>query len=398
MHVLVLHGPNLNLLGTRQPEIYGSTTLPELERQIAAWGTDLGIGCSFVQSNHEGDLIDALHENRELADAVLINSGALTHYSYALYDALVAVDKLTVEVHISNIHARETWRRQSVTAPATDHLIYGRGIGGYHDALRRIVASSAIPPQRFSYGPAGAQYGELRKPDGVGPHPVAVLIHGGFWHDVWTLDLMDSLAVDLTRRGWATWNIEYHRVGGGGGWPHTMEDVAAAFDHLAALAVPHQLAIDDIVAIGHSAGGQLALWSAARPQLHPEHPVPHDAVRPDRVVALAPVADLAEAYRLGLDDGAVETYLRRSPEAGAKRYELASPIALVPLGCPQLIVHGDRDDRVPVLMAQAYADAARAAGDDVTIQVHAGAGHFGVIDPGSPEWSGVVAWLANSAN
>jgi 3-dehydroquinate dehydratase type II len=393
MHVLVLHGPNLNLLGTREPEVYGTTTLPELESQIDVWAAAMGIECSFAQSNHEGALIDALHEARDRADAVLINAGALTHYSYALYDALVAVDKVTVEVHISNVHARESWRRHSVTAPAADHVIYGRGIGGYHDALRRIVASRRVPARRIAYGPATSQYGELRVPDGGGPHPVAVLLHGGFWHDVWTLDLMDSLAVDLHQRGWATWNVEYHRVASGGGWPHTMEDVAAAFDFLATLA-DSSLDLSNIVAIGHSAGGQLALWSAARPQLHDEHPVPEGAIRPHRVVALAPVADLAEAHRLELDEGAVEAYLRRTPEDGADRYAAASPIELVPLGSRQLIVHGDLDDRVPVLMGQAYADAARAAGDDVTFHIHQGAGHFGVIDPSTPEWAGVIDWLS----
>jgi len=394
MHVLVLHGPNLNLLGTREPEVYGTTTLPQLESQISEWGTAMGIECSFVQSNHEGALIDALHDARDRADAVLVNAGALTHYSYALYDALVAVGKLTVEVHISNIHAREPWRRNSVTAPAADHVIYGRGLRGYYDGLRRIVASRAVPPQRISYGTTDSQYGELRVPDGTGPHPVAVLLHGGFWQDVWTLDLMDALAVDLHGRGWATWNVEYHRVGGGGGWPHTMEDVAAAFDFLASLATQYQLDTGDIVAVGHSAGGQLALWSAARPQLHTEHPAPADAIRPQRVVALAPVADLAEAHRLDLDDGAVDAYLRRAPADGAERYTASSPIELVPLGSRQLIVHGDLDDHVPVLMGQAYADAARAAGDDVTIQLHQGADHFGVIDPATPEWAGVVDWLA----
>lgn len=392
-HVLVLHGPNLNLLGTREPEVYGSTTLAELEGQIALWGEELGLECSFVQSNHEGALIDALHEARERADAVLVNAGALTHYSYALYDALAAIDKLTVEVHISNIHSREDWRRHSVISPAADHLIFGRGLRGYRDGLRRIFYSLAHPPERVSYGPNQVEYGELRVPAGAGPHPVAVLIHGGFWREVWTLDLMDGLATDLAARGWAAWNIEYHRVGGGGGWPTTLEDVGQAIDHLRKMKETRNLDLDNVVAIGHSAGGHLALWSAARPRLYDEEPVKAGVLKPGRVVALAAVADLAMAHSLGTGDGAVEELIRRTPAEGPRRYESASPAELVPLEAKQLIVHGDKDDSVPIEIARSYVAAASTAGDDVTFHEMPGGDHFEVIDPSSAAWAGVIEWL-----
>lgn len=392
-HVLVLHGPNLNLLGTREPEVYGRTTLAELEAQVAAWAAEMDMECSFKQSNHEGDLIDALHAARAEADAVLLNAGALTHYSYAIYDALVAIDKLTIEVHLSNIHAREAWRRQSVTAPAADHVIYGRGIRGYRDGLRRIATSLAHRPQKASYGSSEAQYGELRLPTEGGRHPVAVLIHGGFWRDVWTLDLMDRLAIDLVSRGWAAWNIEYHRVGGGGGWPTTLEDVAAALDSLPKLSAAELLDLDNIVAIGHSAGGQLALWSAARPRLYDDQPEAGSGVTPQRVVALAPVADLAAAHSLNLDEGAAEDFLRRGPSDGASRYAAASPIELLPLGVSQLVVHGEADDRVPISIARDYVAAAEAAGDDVSFVADAATDHFDVIDPASTAWAAVIDWL-----
>ena len=114
---------------------------------------------------------------------------------------------------------------------------------------------------------------------------------------------------------------------------------------------------------------------------------------PQRVVALAPVTDLAEAHRLSLGEDAVEGFLRRSPEEGPERYSVASPVALLPLGASQLIVHGDADIRVPIDLSQAYVDRARAAGDDVTFHAHKGSDHFVVIDPASPEWGGVVDWL-----
>jgi 3-dehydroquinate dehydratase-2 len=131
--VLVLNGPNLNLLGTREPEIYGTTTLVELEAMCVDWGRALGLEVTTFQSNHEGALIDAIQQAG--TDGIILNAGALTHYSYALYDALVAVGIPTVEVHISNIHAREDWRRHSVIQPACLTQISGEGLEGYRRAL-----------------------------------------------------------------------------------------------------------------------------------------------------------------------------------------------------------------------------------------------------------------------
>lgn len=136
--VLVINGPNLNLLGVRRPDIYGSTTLAELEDLCRVWGADLGMQVSTFQSNAEGAIIDRLHQARQDADGVIINPAAYTHYSYAIYDALEAIGLPVVEVHISDITKREPWRRQSVVAPACLTTISGRGIDGYRDALHHL--------------------------------------------------------------------------------------------------------------------------------------------------------------------------------------------------------------------------------------------------------------------
>jgi 3-dehydroquinate dehydratase type II len=391
--VLVINGPNLNLLGTRQPEIYGSTTLTELESTLTSWGQARGIDVSCYQSNHEGAIIDRLHDARHSHDGLIINAGALTHYSYAIHDAIVASNLPAVEVHISNVKTREPWRRQSVLEPACLHTIYGRGIDGYRFALDHLVHRAATDVEQVNYGPADDQFGDLRLPAGPGPHPVAVLLHGGFWRDHWTRDLMDGPAVDLTGRGWATWNLEYHRMGSGGGWPLTLEDVAAGIDHLAAIAADHPLDLGRVVVIGHSAGGQLALWSAARPHLAEGTPDTATQVPLRGVVALAPVSDLITGHEEGLGDGAVEEFLRRRPTKGDGRYRASSPAQLLPLGVPQVVIHGTRDDAVPVTMSRTYVEAARNAGDSVEYHELEDVDHMGLIDPQGAPWAMTVIEL-----
>ncbi len=385
--VLVLNGPNLNLLGTRRPEIYGTTSLAELDERCRAWGAAAGFAVDCFQSNHEGELLDRMHAARAEAAGIVLNAGALTHTSYALHDAIEAVEIPTVEVHISNVKAREEWRRRSLVAPACVASIYGRGLGGYRWALEHLAARLAAPPQDLAYGADPDQHGALRLPAGPGPHPVAVLLHGGFWRDPWQRDLMDPVAAALTARGYATWNAEYRRVGAGGGWPATLVDAAAAVDHVACLAADHPLDLGRVVLVGHSAGGQLALWVAGRDRA----PAAETAVTPAGVVALAPVADLVAAFEAGLGDGAAEDFLRRTPADGPDRYAAASPAARLPLGSRQVLVHGTADELVPLDHSRRYVAAATAAGDPVSLIEVPDAGHFDVIDPRSKVFAAVSA-------
>ena len=191
---------------------------------------------------------------------------------------------------------------------------------------------------------------------GPGPHPVMVLIHGGSWQKRYGKIVMRGLAGDLVRRGWAVWNIEYRRLGDGGGWPATFEDVAAAIDHLATLGDP-RLDLDRVTLLGHSAGGHLALWAAGRPNLPAgapgafAGPGTSDAsgaldeapyIQPRRVISMAGVADLTGAYRRW-HGGAVRALMGGSPEEVPERYA-AGPDGLLPLGMPVLLVHGTRRD------------------------------------------------------
>jgi len=230
-----------------------------------------------------------------------------------------------------------------------------------------------------------------------------VLLHGGFWKALYTKSLMTPLAADVIDRGWAAWNLEYRRVGGvpRGGWPETFEDVGAGIDHLATAARSFPLDLGRVVAVGHSAGGHLALWAAGRGRLPPGAPGAAEpggspgvaVVRVHGAVGLAPVSDLVEADRMGLGGGAVAKLMGGSPERHPDRYALADPARLLPLGVPQVLVHGDADGAVPVALSRHYVEQARAAGDDATLVELAGVNHMELIDPASAAWSATLLHL-----
>ena len=241
-------------------------------------------------------------------------------------------------------------------------------------------------PEHHPYGTARSQFGELFLPDGDGPFPVAVLIHGGFWRARHGRKQSRPLCTDLAARGWAAWNVEYRRLGDGGGFPRTLDDVAAAVDHLTEVPAhrPGVLDLSRVVAIGHSAGGHLAAWLATREAAR---------VPVTGVVAQAGVLDLRMASALALSDGVVHELLGGTPEEQPARYALASPAERLPLGVPALVTHGDRDEIVPLAISEAFAAAANAAGDDVELVVAPGEDHFGHLDPRNPLWTAVTAWM-----
>ncbi|HTD07355.1 MAG TPA: alpha/beta hydrolase [Solirubrobacteraceae bacterium] len=248
----------------------------------------------------------------------------------------------------------------------------------------------------YRYGPGRSQRADLYLPAGPGPHPVIVLIHGGSWMQRYGRIVMRGLAGDLVRRGWAVWNIEYRRVGGGGGWPTTFLDVGAAIDHLAKLSAP--LDLDrGVTIIGHSAGGHLALWAAGREQLAQGDPGFLDGgplVRIARVIAQAGVCDLGGAYRRWRG-GAVRALMGGAPEDFPERYRAGDPIRLLPLSMPALLVHGTLDETVSVKLARSYESAARAAGGEVElVEIPGEAGHHRAhIDPRGKAWAEVTTRL-----
>ena len=251
------------------------------------------------------------------------------------------------------------------------------------------------PGQRIAYGRAPSQFGDLRVPEGPGPHPVVVLLHGGCWMRGFGLEYVSHLADALTREaGVATWNLEYRRLGEpGGGWPGTLLDAAQGTDHLRALAGTHRLDPDRVVSLGHSAGGQLALWLASRARLTPGSALYRGQPLVLRgVVGLAPIADLEEyGDGPGSCNAAVDDLMGGSPRQQLGRYSQASPRALLPLGVPQWLVQGADDPIVTARSVRAYAKSARDNGETVQLDEIAGAGHFEPALPGTAAWPAVLA-------
>jgi acetyl esterase/lipase len=282
-----------------------------------------------------------------------------------------------------------------------------------------LTAGRAAPTRTYTYGPHAAQVADLYLPDHLPdrlpepaagrPRAVAVLVHGGYWRARYDRSLSALLVDDLLAHGWVVWNVDYRAVGegpsDGGGWSRTHEDVAAAADLLVEVlqqngsgdrSDPSAWAGPPVVLVGHSAGGALALWLAGRHRLPVGAPGARPRLRPHAVVAQAAVCDLVTGARDGLGDGAILDLMGgAAPADNPLAYAVANPTALLPLGVPTLVVTGDADDDVPHSQSLAFVDAARAAGDDVTLHVEPGADHFVHLRPETATWRLTRSWMSD---
>ncbi|MCB1246856.1 MAG: type II 3-dehydroquinate dehydratase [Acidimicrobiia bacterium] len=362
MHLFIANGPNLNLLGTREPDIYGTDTLDDLSRTWTQRAARYGATIESFQSNHEGALVDAIHLAARTADGLVINAGAYTLTSRAIPDAITATGLPTVEVHISNIFDREPWRSVSFISPVAMRSIVGRGARGYLDAVDHLVCALTSPPATLRYGDHDDAVFDIRIPPG-GHDTVVCLLHGGFWRDIWTREILDPVAVDLVDRGAATVNIEYRR--GTGSYPGAVDDVAASLDRIRDHPAALGLNPEKLVVVGHSAGGYLALTAGEqRTDL-------------ERVVAIAPAADLRSfAARHGDDDPAAafvdgawdDAVLGRNPRV------------------PISVIHGDADELVPIEHGRWYAEAE----SSVELVELSGVGHHEPVDVVTDAYRSVV--------
>ncbi|MET3803797.1 acetyl esterase/lipase [Nakamurella sp. UYEF19] len=256
-----------------------------------------------------------------------------------------------------------------------------------------VAAASPRAVQQLPYGTDSSQWGELHLPAGPRKDGVVVVIHGGFWLDSYGADLGTPLAADLAARGYAVWNLEYRRVGSGGGWPNTFQDIASGIDHLRVISTQHGIDLDKVVAIGHSAGGQLAAWAAGRGAAGQTDPVAAKRVPLTGVVSQAGVLDLVAAANDGLGGDATQEFLGGEPDAVPDRYRLASPQENLPTRVPIRCVHGTDDQNVPPSQSENYVAAAKKAGGDATLTTVFG-DHFSLITTGTAAWEACVARTA----
>ncbi len=251
---------------------------------------------------------------------------------------------------------------------------------------------SAPADHRIRYGSDPLQFADLRLPKGKAPWPVAVIIHGGCWMKLADLQNTAPMSDALRHAGLATWNIEYRRVDNtGGGWPGTFNDVAAAVDHLKQIAKTYELDLTRVIVIGHSAGGHLALWAAARHRLPENSPLFVDnPLRVRGAVDLAGPGDLrsfpAAHQKQVCGDVPITRLVGGLPSEAAQRYRDASPAELLPLGVEQILITGTKDLLVPPKFGNEYKAAAQERGDQIEMIEIEHAGHFEVIAPNSSAW------------
>lgn len=254
------------------------------------------------------------------------------------------------------------------------------------DKLPSKPADAKIP-----YGDDPLQFGELRLPQGKGPFPVAVVIHGGCWVSKFaTLQNTAAMSDALRDAGIATWNIEYRRLDNpGGGWPGTFADVADATDKVREIAKAHPLDLSRVLTIGHSAGGHLALWAAARSRVQKGSPLDRANPLPLKAaIALGGPGDLKGFYEYAAricGSNVIDSLMGGSPSSVADRYAQGSPAELLPLGVRQVLIVGVDDGVMPPPARESYAAAATKVGDKVEI-VEVPGGHFEVTAPTSTAW------------
>lgn len=246
--------------------------------------------------------------------------------------------------------------------------------------------------EKIPYGSDESQYGELYLPSGTRRAGTIVVIHGGLWRAEYGADLGGAISNDLARRGWATWNLEYRRVGNGGGWPQTFTDVAAGVDHLRKIPGERRLDLSKVVVVGHSAGGHLAAWLAGRSKLTNGAPGTDPDVRVSGVVSQAGLVALTDAAEKGIGASAVPDLMGDLPNEVDARYAIGDPLRQLPIGVPVRCVHSRSDQTVPFEQSSRYVQAARAAGDDARL-IEVPGDHFALIDPESPDWAKIVDLL-----
>jgi len=248
-----------------------------------------------------------------------------------------------------------------------------------------------VPPDAtYTYGDDPNQFGELYLPQASAtPQPVIVLVHGGCYREQYNLKPLGMIAQTLTSEGFAVWNIEYRRTGNDGDYPNMFLDVAQATDKLKSFSSQHNLDLDNVITVGHSAGGHIALWLAGRHKisqtsdLYIPNPLPIMGI-----VVLAGMVDATHAIENGICEGGLSVMMGGDPDTVPANYQVADPYALLPLGIPQTHIIGEHDTEM-MENAKQYIQDATSKGDTVELLIPSDAGHFEIVDVSSKAWQTV---------
>jgi acetyl esterase/lipase len=297
----------------------------------------------------------------------------------------------------------------SVTAAAAAIFVHGGFLNAQTTTPLDLLRAAAPPGERIPYGRDPFQFGELRVPDGPGNHPVAILIHGGCWlaklgqlpEAATSLELLRPMALALEANGIATWNVEYRRLGNpGGGWPGTFEDVGQATDLVRELARTRHLDLSRVVLVGHSSGGHLALWVAARHKLPATSPLHRSSpLAVAGVVNIDAPPDLESIIpmeRQVCGEPIVERLLGGTAAELPARYREASATGLLPIGTKQALLIADKHTDPWINAIKSYAALAIAAGDVTTVTMMKDAGHFDGLNAKTSAWDAVLASIRSA--
>jgi acetyl esterase/lipase len=251
------------------------------------------------------------------------------------------------------------------------------------------IAERETNRQRHFYGSDTSQFGDLHPPAGGRRPGTVVLFHGGWWGPKYGADNLDGVAARLAEQGWVVWNVEYRRLGLGGGYPETLVDTSTAIDYLATLG---DVDTERVVAIGHSAGGHLAAWAAGRSKLVVGSPGAGPVVEVVGVISLAGVLDLGASAREKIGNGAAIDFMGGGPDECPEQYAVADPLWQVPIPAVVRCVHARADDRVPFAQSVTYVEVATAAGQDARL-LEVDGGHFSIADISASSWPTVLKAL-----